>query len=122
MVVRCAVGYALFALVCGLFSAAGCGGPKVDTSEMSPEVLYQQHCAKCHARAGEPGGPGIGGSRGPDISKIGQERDADWLFAYVRNPLSVKPKAQGARLMPAFEGTLTDEQIRALAVWLAAKK
>lgn len=116
---RCVAAYLVFA--CG-YALLGCGGPKTDPGETSPAVLYDQHCAKCHARAGQPGGPNLGGSRGPDISKIGKERDAAWLADYIRNPLSVKPGAQGARLMPAFEGTLTDAQIRSLADHLAAQK
>lgn len=112
---RCVVGYLLFACAYGFL---GCG-PKADPNEMSPAALYDQHCAKCHARAGQPGGPGIGGSRGPDLSKIGRERDAKWLADYIRSPKSVKPEA---RLMPAFEGVLTDAQIQALADQLAAQK
>jgi mono/diheme cytochrome c family protein len=79
------------------------------------------HCAKCHARAGEPGGPDIGGSRGPDLSKIGGNRDrnAEWFAMWIRDPKSVKPDA---KLMPAFKDKLTEEQIRELAEWLAAKK
>lgn len=113
---RCVAAYLVFASACVLL---GCGGPKSDPAEASPQVLYDQHCAKCHARAGQPGGPGIGGSRGPDISKIGQEHDAKWLADYIRDPKSVRP---GARLMPAFGGTLTDAQIQVLADHLAAQK
>jgi mono/diheme cytochrome c family protein len=112
---RCVAVYLLFACA---YAFLGCG-PKPDPNETSPQALYEQHCAKCHARAGQPGGPGIGGSRGPDLSKIGRERDAKWLADYIRNPKSVKPEA---RLMPAFEGVLTDAQIQALADQLAAQK
>ncbi len=60
-------------------------------------------------RAGEPGGPSMGGSRGPDLSRIGANkgRDAEWFAAWIRDPKSVKPEA---RLMPAFKDTLTEEQ------------
>ena len=115
---RCVVAYLLFACAYGFL---GCG-PKPDPNELSPQALYDQHCAKCHARAGQPGGPGIGGSRGPDLSKIGQTRDAEYLAKYIRNPQAVKPGSQGARLMPAFEGVLTDAQIQVLADHLAAQK
>jgi mono/diheme cytochrome c family protein len=111
---RWAVGVVLFALVVG-----GCG-PK-PAPPAGPQGLYEQHCAKCHARAGEPGGPSIGGSRGPDLSHIGANkgRDAEWFAKWIRDPKSVDPSA---RLMPAFKDTLTEEQIRQLAEWLAAKK
>lgn len=116
MLRRCVVAYLVLA---STYALLGCGGPRTDPNETSPAVLYDQHCAKCHARAGQPGGPGLGGSRGPDISKIGNEHDAKWLADYIRNPKSVKP---GARLMPAFEGTLTETQIQAMAEHLAAQK
>ncbi len=115
MLGRCVAVYALFACFCVL---AGCG--KSGPTETSPQVLYDQHCAKCHARAGEPGGPPkIGGSKGPNLAKIGTEHDAEWLTAYIRDPKSKKPDP---KLMPAFGGTLTEEQIQSLAGWLAARK
>jgi mono/diheme cytochrome c family protein len=111
---RWAVGFVFFALVLG-----GCG-PK-PAPAAGPQGLYEQHCAKCHACAGEPGGPSIGGSRGPDLSHIGSNkgRDAEWFAKWIRDPKSVDPNA---RLMPAFKDTLSEEQIRELAGWLAAKK
>lgn len=111
---RWAVVAVLLALVLG-----GCG-PKPAPAP-GPQGLYEQHCAKCHARAGEPGGPSIGGSRGPDLSKIGANkgRNAEWFAKWICDPKSVDPNA---RLMPAFKDTLTEEQIRELAEWLAAKK
>ncbi|MBY0456519.1 MAG: cytochrome c [Gemmataceae bacterium] len=115
---RVAVGWAVFACA---WAVAGCSNdqPKPSPGERAPEVLFEQHCAKCHARAGQPGGPRIGGSRGPDLAKIGNHFDADYLTAYIREPKSVRPDA---KLMPAFGGVLTDEQIRILAEYLAARK
>ncbi|WP_227254813.1 c-type cytochrome [Frigoriglobus tundricola] len=73
------------------------------------------------AQAGQPGGPGVGGSRGPNLAKIGAEpgHTAEYLAAYIRDPRSAKP---GAKLMPAFGDKLSDAQIQELAEWLAAKK
>ncbi len=107
------VGLVLFTLILG-----GCGPKAVPTG---PQGLYEQNCAKCHARAGEPGGPSLGGSRGPDLSHIGSNkgRNAEWFAKWIRDPKSVDPSA---RLMPAFKDTLSEEQIRELAAWLAAKK
>jgi mono/diheme cytochrome c family protein len=96
-----------------------CGSSKPTTIE--PQALYDFHCARCHARAGEPGGPSLGGSVGPDLSRVGSNRGmtADWLAAYIRNPKSMRPDA---RVMPAFEGEMTEEQIRLLAGFLMKKK
>jgi mono/diheme cytochrome c family protein len=106
--------------VLSLGALAGCAGPNVPTAE-GPEGLYLQHCAKCHARAGEPGGPQRGGSKGPDLKHIGSAKgiDADWLTDYIRDPKSRRPDA---KLMPAFGDKMSEAEIRSLAEWLAAKK
>ncbi|MFM8273575.1 MAG: c-type cytochrome [Gemmata sp.] len=113
---RCLAAYALFASLCVLF---GCGKTEAPTGT-DPKALFDHHCAKCHAQAGEPGGPPkIGASKGPNLTKIGVDRDAEWLAAYIRDP---KSKKGDPKLMPAFGGTLTDEQIKSLAEYFAAKK
>jgi cytochrome c551 len=116
MVWRWLVGYAL---VAALVALTGCG--KGEPTATGPQGTFDQHCAKCHAQAGQPGGPGVGGSRGPNLNKIGAEsgHTAEWLADFIRDPKSKRPDA---RLMPAFGGKLTDEQIKELAEWLAAKK
>lgn len=108
-----------FALLCSLAALIGCGESKPPAA--GPQGLYDVHCAKCHAQAGEEGGPGVGGSRGPNLSKIAERpgRTAEWLADYIRDPKATKP---GAKLMPAFGDTLTAAQIKELAEWLAAKK
>jgi mono/diheme cytochrome c family protein len=111
MLVRFALAFALIALV-------GCDSSK---PAAGTQGLFDQHCARCHAQAGEPGGPGVGGSRGPHLAKIAERpgRTAEWIAEYIRDPQAAKP---GAKMMPAFEGTLTAAQIKELAEWLAAKK
>jgi len=100
-------------------SQFGCGPGKSTTTD--PEGLYQENCARCHARAGEPGGPTMGGSVGPDLSHIGSAKGmtAEWLTSYIRDPKSVRPDA---KVMPAFEDKLSEEQIHRLAEYLAARK
>jgi mono/diheme cytochrome c family protein len=102
-----------------LLTLLGCGPAKPAVS--GPEGLYEHHCARCHARAGEPGGPSLGGSKGPDLTHIGSAKGmtVEWLTSYIRNPKSVRPDA---KMMPAFEDKMTEEEIRALAEYLAAKK
>jgi cytochrome c553 len=97
----------------------GCSPSKPASSE--PQALYDFHCARCHARAGEPGGPSLGGSVGPDLRHIGSAKGmtAEWLAAYIRNPKSQRPDV---RVMQPFEGKMTDDEIRSLAEFLAAKK
>src|SRR5262245_29457625 len=92
-----------------LFALLGCSPSKPASSE--PDALYQFHCARCHARAGEPGGPSLGGSVGPDLSHVGSNKGmtAEWITVYVKNPKSMRPDA---RVMPSFEGEMTEGQIR----------
>ncbi len=109
-----------YVLVTGFLALTGCG--KDAPVAAGPQGTYDQHCAKCHAQAGEKGGPpAVGGSKGPKLEKIGAEpgRNAEYLAAYIRDPKSVKP---GAKMMPAFGDKLSEAQIKELAEWLAAKK
>jgi mono/diheme cytochrome c family protein len=108
-----------FALTFALVALAGCGDSQPPAP--GPQGTYDRHCAECHAQAGEPGGPGVGGSRGPNLSKIAERpgRTAEWLAEYIRDPKTAKP---GAKLMPAFGDKLSAAQIKELAEWLAAKK
>jgi len=76
--------------------------------------VFQKNCARCH-RIG--GGSGMRG-RGPDLSTIGRNHDADWLMAYIRNSKAQKPDSR----MPSFEGKISDEEIRTVAVYLASLK
>ena len=116
-----AIRFPLFAIL--VLTAAGCGRPvpKTDPSVTDPDELYQTHCARCHARRGEPGGPEYGGSIGPPLGKIGSATGmtAEYLAEYIADS---KQKRKVSGMMPAFGGKLTDEQIKALAGWLAAKK
>jgi cbb3-type cytochrome oxidase cytochrome c subunit len=68
-----------------------------------------------------PGGPGpmIGG-KAPDLGKVGGDlaHTVDWLMAYIRNPKATKAGSK----MPSFEGKIKDDDLRALAEYLASLK
>jgi mono/diheme cytochrome c family protein len=106
-----------FLFLCAILTGCGGGG---EPAASGPKGLFDTHCAKCHAQAGQPGGPGIGSSKGPNLAKIGAEpgRTADSIADYIRDPKSKNPKT----MMPKFAGTLKDEDIRSLAEYLAAMK
>lgn len=110
-------------LLLALVLSAGCGRPipKNDPSVTDPEKIFEVQCARCHARAGEPGGPNYGGSTGPPLAKIGSATgmSAEFLAEYIKNP---KSKKTVSGVMPAFGDVLTDEQIQAVAEWLSKKK
>jgi mono/diheme cytochrome c family protein len=93
-------------------------GPTGPGVASGPQGLYDQHCAKCHPSGGAAEGGLRKGMKGPNLTKIGAEHDADWIAEHIRNPRGHEP---GSR-MPQFEGKLKPEEIRSLAEFLAAKK
>ena len=111
-------------------------GPAFD-AESEPhaagkKVMVSSNCFRCHAvngarpgggmpGPGGPGGPkGRGGMGGPDPGHVGQEptHTTDWLAQYVQNPKSVKADSK----MPAFEGKMSEGDLKALAEYLASLK
>jgi len=79
-------------------------------SSVDGRQVFQQNCARCHRTDGS------GGGRGPDLSTIGKSHEEDWFVEFVRNPRSQKPNSRG---MPSFGGKLTEEELRAVARFLA---
>jgi nitric oxide reductase subunit C len=50
------------------------------------QKLYQSlHCTACHTLNG------IGGTTGPDLTKVGSRRDRDWLFGHFKDPGKYTP-------------------------------
>jgi cbb3-type cytochrome oxidase cytochrome c subunit len=70
------------------------------------------HCTPCHTIDGD------GGTEGPNLSLVGRKHDADWISTWVADPLAVDPDAE----MPAFAETLTAQQIRTVAEYLARRR
>lgn len=100
---------------------AGCGKSGANAPAITdPKVLFEMRCAKCHAQAGEPGGPRLGSSKGPNLTHIGSEpgRTAQWIEKYIRDPKSERADAR----MPKFAGEMKDEEIHTLAEYLAGRK
>jgi cytochrome c551 len=104
--------------------AAGCGGnnknnapaPANNTGANEPaptnnttttaEATYKAQCVGCHAAD-------MSGGVGPNLQKIGGKLTAEQISTQIHN---------GGGGMPAYKGTLTEDQITALTDWLAAKK
>jgi cbb3-type cytochrome c oxidase subunit III len=72
-----------------------------------PKALFQQNCAGCHTFAAA----GATGTVGPNLDQL-------------KLPLSriEQQIRKGGGVMPAFEGKLSDAQIKALAKWVAANQ
>jgi mono/diheme cytochrome c family protein len=93
-------------------------GPSASVGPSDAKGLYGQHCAKCHPSGGSAEGGPRKGMKGPDLSQIGSEHDADWIAEHIRHPRGHNPQSR----MPQFDGKLKPEEIRALAEHLAAMK
>lgn len=90
-----------------LATAAGVGG-----AELTPgQRVYQSlGCSGCHMING------IGGTTGPDLTKVGARRDRTWLMGHFRNPDDyVKGSA-----MPKVEAS--DAEIEQLTVYMLSLK
>lgn len=78
--------------------------------EAGKKIFNDQRCFNCHPVQG------VGGSVGPDLSKIGETRDAFWLKWYLPNP-----KADlSFTIMPPFKGS--SEELDALVDYLSSLK
>jgi cbb3-type cytochrome oxidase cytochrome c subunit len=65
---------------------------------------------------GFPGGPGGRRKMPPDLGDVGKDKThtEEWFVKYVRKPKSVDPKST----MPAFEGKIKEDDLKALAKYL----
>jgi mono/diheme cytochrome c family protein len=119
---RVLIGMTAFAL---LAVALGCGKGSTGTSTPTgpnpvastggdATQLFAQNCQKCHAtEAGKRG-------KGPSLAGIGSkpDRSVDWIIAHIKNPTTHKPTSG----MTAFEGKLSDADLKALAEYLLTLK
>ena len=78
-------------------------------------TFADKRCVPCHAIKGKGGTVGPL-ARGPDLSTVGAQRDAQWLEAFMKDPKAVNPKAK----MMAFKGT--EEELEALMAYLGSLK
>ncbi len=90
-----------------LASAAGAGGVELTTGQ---RVYQSLGCSGCHMIGG------IGGTTGPDLTKVGSRRDKVWLLGHFRDPDKyVKDSA-----MPKVEAP--DEDIEQLTTYMLSLK
>ncbi len=90
-----------------LATAAGVGGKELSAGQL---VYQTQGCSNCHSING------IGGTSGPDLSKVGMKHDKDWFIGHFKDPQKyVKNSA-----MPAISAT--DEEIDQLTAYMLTLK
>ena len=78
-------------------------------------TFADKKCILCHVIKGNGGTVGPL-ARGPDLSTVGGQRDAQWLKAFIKDPKAVNPNAK----MMAFKGT--EEELEALVAYLGSLK
>jgi mono/diheme cytochrome c family protein len=78
------------------------------------DQVYQDSCARCHDLGRQPSSSG---ALQLPLATALQLPEPDNLLRIVREGVH-PPPGQTGRWMPAFDGTLSDAQIEALALWL----
>lgn len=78
------------------------------TTAANAETLYKQNCVACHGEKLDGNGVAT-----KNLTKVGAKYTKEQILGIVTN---------GRNGMPAFKGKLKDEELNALADWLAAKK
>ena len=102
------VSAAMLALV-----VAGLGTPAraaAGNAANGKKLYASQGCAACHKLGGK------GGKIGPDLSKEGTKRNAQWLAAFMKNPRSKVPKGS----MPAVQASA--KELQDLAAYMKSLK
>jgi mono/diheme cytochrome c family protein len=103
-----------FAVAFGLaVAAAGCHGPAVGNADGT--VVFQRMCAACHGADGKPSEV--------MVARIGVRNLTDPEFRARVTPALVEHQVRAGsktKLMPAFEGALSDGEIMAVAAWVAS--
>lgn len=75
-------------------------------------AIWARYCVGCHVLDGD------GGDDGPDLSDVGTKHDLAKLKEWIVDPEAVNPLAE----MPAFGDRLSQEQLDAIAGYLAARR
>ncbi|HXV64790.1 MAG TPA: c-type cytochrome [Vicinamibacteria bacterium] len=89
-----------------------------NAQEAGKEAFLSNGCNRCHAVESQ----GIEATaqskrvRGPDLSKIGESRDAEWLAKYIEKEVQANDKDHPV----AWKGD--NEALEAMATWLASLK
>lgn len=91
-------------VACGGDDGGGGGGGGGGSEESLGQQVYSDNCARCHGPDGEGGvGPALGGG-----SVVENYPDLEDQLTVIR---------EGRNAMPAWEGTLSPEEIEAVAVY-----
>jgi len=98
-----------------LVFASACDQAQVASSETDGAKLYQSICATCHGADGKPSAAMVARLNVRDLTS--PELRARITPALVEQQVR---KGSKNKLMPSFEGVFTDEQIKAIAKYVAS--
>lgn len=101
-------------ILLGFVVLVGCNRTPAGGS-VDGETVYLQVCATCHGSEGKPSAT--------MVARLGvRDLTAPELRERITPPLVETQVRKGSpnKLMPAFEGALTDEQIRAVSAYVAS--
>lgn len=87
--------------------------PSAMAAPAGAELFTRKGCIGCHTLKGHDGAEG---QLGPDLSKIGKERDREYLIPWIRDPQAQKPGSA----MPTLD--LTQKEAEALADYLLSER
>lgn len=79
-----------------------------EEAKQGEELFKTMGCPACHMIGG------IGGQIGPDLTKVGGRRSADWIEQQIKDPKSHYPNS----VMPSF-AQLPDKDVKAIADYLS---
>ena len=90
-----------------LATAAGVGGQQLTAGQL---VYQAQGCSNCHAING------IGGTSGPDLTKVGSRHDREWFIGHFKDPQKLVKNSA----MPPV--TAADQDIEQLTAYMLTLK
>ncbi|MEC0142334.1 c-type cytochrome [Paenibacillus alginolyticus] len=100
----------LFGVIVLALGLSACGNKQNETQPAAVKVdvpkIYQNFCISCH-------GNQLQGGQGPNIQKIGERLDEAEIIKRIQ---------KGGGGMPPFQVALKEEELKALASWLAGLK
>ncbi len=95
-----------------LFGAVAASLTGCEANSRGAKLFRQSECIQCHTISGK------GGAVGPNLTTVGSRRSRDWIVQQIKNPSSHNPDTA----MPSFASRMSEQDINALADYLAGLK